>query len=68
MLIVAATLIFNGNSFTASDAFPSNKTSSLSMVLPKDFGDLRVTRLTSFKPNLATALIPSKPTIAPDGK
>ena len=45
MLIVAATLIFNGNSFTASDAFPSNKTSSLSMVLPKDFGDLRVTRL-----------------------
>ena len=68
MLIVAATLMFNENSFTACDAFPSNSTSSVSMSFPSDLGDFLVVRLTSLRPNLATALIPSRPTIAPDGR
>ena len=60
--------MFNGNCLTASEAFPSNSTSSVSISFPRDLGDLRVTRLISLRPNLATALIPSRPTTAPDGK
>ena len=38
MLNEAATLMFTGNFSTASEAFPSNRTSSSSTSLPKDFG------------------------------
>ena len=67
MLKVAATLIFTGNSLTASDAFPSNNISSFSTSRPSDFGDFLVVRRASKISPMAAALIPSIPTIAPVG-
>ena len=67
MLKEAATLMFTGNFSTASEAFPSNNISSSSTSLPNDLGDFLVVRDAFLMFPMDAALIPSKPTIAPDG-
>ncbi|OPX57543.1 MAG: hypothetical protein A4E25_02188 [Methanobacterium sp. PtaB.Bin024] len=67
MLKVAATFMFTGNLRTAALAFPSYNTVSLSTEIPSDLGGFRVIRLTSVILPMEAALIPSKPTMAPEG-
>jgi hypothetical protein len=66
-LNAAATFMFIGNFRTASPAFPSYSMVSSSAETPRDLGGLRVTSVALSILPIEAALMPSIPTMAPDG-